>query len=185
MPRRARIETDLPDEVRKWLDRALADGNFSGYERLESLLRERGFGISKSAIHRYGAKLERRLAAVKASTEAMKLLDEASGDERDSRSSGLMALIQTELFETIVNLQEATGEDVDPAERVKMLSNAAKNIATLSRASVNVKRFQVEAEERGREALLAEQRAKLAAMGERGVSAGAIADIRAALGIVG
>lgn len=144
MPRRARIETDLPEDVRRWLDRALANGNFSGYERLEELLRERGFVISKSAIHRYGQKIERRLAAIRASTEACKLLADASPDDKDTRSEALTALIQTELFETIVNLQEATDSDLDPADRVKMLSGAAKNIATLTRSSVGLKKFQAE-----------------------------------------
>ncbi len=52
--------------------------------------------------------------------------------------------MQTELFESIVNLQEATDEDIDPAQRIALLSSAAKNIATLSRASVNLKKFQIE-----------------------------------------
>ena len=185
MPRRPRIETDLPDEVRRWLDRTLAAGNFSGYERLEALLRERGYAISKSAIHRYGSKLERKLAAIKSATEAAKLMADAAPDDQDARSGALTAMIQVELFETLVNLQEATDETTDPVERTKMLSVAAKNIATLTRSSVNLKRYQVEAEERGRQALLAEQKAKLTAMGSKGgVSEDAQRAIRDLLGIV-
>ena len=37
---------------------------------------------------------------------------------------------------------------MDPAERVGMLSAAAKNIATLTRSSVNLKKFQAEEEAR-------------------------------------
>lgn len=141
MPRREAIGT-LPGDVRAWLDKALIKGNFSGYEQLEGTLRERGYQISKSAIHRYGAKFERRLGAIKASTEAARMLVEGASDDQDARSEAVIALVQTELFETIVNLQEAADEDIDPVERVKLLSSAAKNIATLSRASVNLKEFQ-------------------------------------------
>ena len=53
MARRSSID-GLPEEVRRWLERALAENNFSGYVALEDMLRERGYSISKSAIHRYG-----------------------------------------------------------------------------------------------------------------------------------
>lgn len=132
----------LPDDVRSWLDKTLIKGNFSGYEMLENALRERGFAISKSAIHRYGQKFERRLAAIKASTEAARMLTEGAADDQDARSEAVIALVQTELFEVIVNLQEAADDDIDAAERVKLLSGAAKNIAALSRASVNLKQYQ-------------------------------------------
>lgn len=136
--------TQLPKAVRAWLDHALIEGNFSGYQLLEAALKQRGCAVSKSAIHRYGQKIERRFAAIKASTEAARMLTEGAEDDQDARSEAVIALVQTELFETLVNLQEATDEDVDPAERVKLLSIAAKNIAALSRASVNLKRFQSE-----------------------------------------
>ena len=60
MARRSTIEK-LPEDVRRWLERALTESGFSGYNELESLLREQGYVISKSAIHRYGQKIERRL----------------------------------------------------------------------------------------------------------------------------
>lgn len=143
MARRSSIDA-LPEAVRRWLDRALSDGGFSAYQQLEKLLRDKGFGISKSAIHRYGQKLERRLAAIKASTEAAKLMADAAPDDQDARSSALTAMIQTELFEAMINLREASDEGVDPEQRAKLLSTVAKNIATLSRSSVNLKRFQAE-----------------------------------------
>ncbi len=141
MPKREAVGT-LPDDVRAWLDKSLIKGNFSGYEMLEAALKERGFLISKSAIHRYGQKFERRLSAIKASTEAARMLTEGVADDQDARSEAVIALVQTELFESIVNLQEASEEDVDPSDRIALLSKAAKNIATLSRASVNLKQYQ-------------------------------------------
>ncbi|MDP2432905.1 MAG: DUF3486 family protein [Pseudomonadota bacterium] len=143
MARRGKI-TAMPEDVQAWLKRSLVAGNFSDYEALAETLRGQGFEISKSAIHRYGQKFERRLSAIKASTEAAKLIVEGSEDDGDARSGAVVALVQTELFETILNLQEASEEDVDPGERVKLLSAAAKNVATLTRASIDLKRFQSE-----------------------------------------
>lgn len=146
MPKRKAVE-GLPNEVKTWLDKALLASNFSGYEMLAEALRERGYTIGKSAIHRYGQKFERRLAAIKASTEAARMIAEGAADDQDARSEAVIALVQTELFETIVNLQEA--EDAESqTDRVTLLSKAAKNIATLTRASVNLKKFQVEARQR-------------------------------------
>jgi len=143
MARRSSVST-LPAQVRQWLDKALAERNFSGYAELEALLRERGYALSKSALHRHGQKVERRMAAIKASTEAARLISEAAADEQDARSEALHALVQTELFDTILNLQEASEGDIDPKERVKLLSAAARNIADLTRSNVHLKRYQAE-----------------------------------------
>lgn len=121
---------------------------------------------SRSAVGRYGQKLERRLAAIRASTEAAKLIQAHSGDDKDARSEALTAMVQTELFEAILALQEAGeelegGEQVDHGKRVELLSKAAKNIATLTRSSINLKEFQAKVEEATRKKLLAEQEANL------------------------
>ena len=143
MARRSTIEK-LPEDVRRWLERALTESGFSGYNELESLLREQGYVISKSAIHRYGQKIERRYGAIRAATEAARMLTEGAADDQDARSEAVIALVQTELFESIINLQEAGDEDIDPADRIGLLSSAAKNIATLARASVNQKKFRLD-----------------------------------------
>ena len=100
MARRSSID-GLPEEVRRWLERALAENNFSGYEALEEMLRGRGYAIGKSSIHRYGQKIERRFAAIKASTEAARFLTEGAADDQDARSEAVIALVQTEMFESI------------------------------------------------------------------------------------
>ena len=183
MPIRGKIE-GLPNEVRHWLERALTESNFSGYEALESMLAERGFSISKSAIHRYGQKIERRFAAIKASTEAARILTEGAADDQDARSEAVIALVQTEMFESIVNLQEAEDEELDPADRIALLSKAAKNIATLARASVTQKKVRLEVQEETRRQLLAEQSKQLEVLQKKGgVTAETQAAIREALGI--
>ncbi|MCL1962356.1 MAG: DUF3486 family protein [Desulfovibrionaceae bacterium] len=160
----------LPDTVKGCIDAILAQGAFTLDELRAEL--ERRFPHeqlpSRSALHRYGAKLERRLAAIRASTEAAKLIQAQAGDDKDARSEALTALVQTELFEAILSLQEASDEDIDQQDRVAMLSSAAKNIATLTRSSVNLKKFQAEVEEAARKKLLEEQRAKLDELGKTG-----------------
>jgi len=177
--KRSKVAT-LPAEVKRYLDAALIEGNFSGYVALEADLAARGFAISKSSIHRYGAQLERRIQAIKASTEAAVAIQAAAPDDEDLRSGAVLSLIQTEIFEAIMKLQEA--EDADPAQRMKLLSAAAKNIATMTRASVTLKRFQSEVRSKVRAA--ADAVAKIGKKG--GLTKDAVDSIRREiLGIAG
>ena len=140
----------LPAEVKTYIEAMLA----TGAQTLDELIADlqarypaeanAGTLPSRSAVHRYGQKLDRRLSAIRASTEAAKLIQAQAGDDQDARSEALTALVQTELFEAILSLQEADDPDADPADRVGMLSSAAKNIATLTRSSVGLKKFQLE-----------------------------------------
>ncbi|MCX9038494.1 DUF3486 family protein [Citrobacter portucalensis] len=160
MPPRGKIES-LPEDTRRWLERALTENGFSGYRELEALLQEKGYFIGRNTINRYGQKLERRMAAIKASTEAAKLIAETARDDQDSRSEAVIALIQGEMLDTIITLQEANEEEVDPADRVALLSKAAKNMATLTRASIVQKRHADDVRRAAREELQREQAAAL------------------------
>jgi hypothetical protein len=177
MPKRPAVE-GLPQDIRRWLDTQLSKGNFSGYQQLEAELKERGFHIGKSSIHRYGQQLESKLAAIKASTEAARAIAEAAPDDADLRSSAVISLVQTEVFDVLVQLQEAEAIE-DPVERLRLMRGAAKSIAELSRASVNQKKWQTQVEARIRE----EEREKAAQTVEAsakaaGVSPETIAIIR-------
>ena len=180
----------LPAEIKSYIEAMLA----TGAQTLDELIADlqgrfpaaatAGDLPSRSAVGRYGQKLERRLAAIRASTEAAKLIQAQAGDDRDARSEALTALVQTELFEAILQLQEADDPEADAGERVGMLSAAAKNIATLTRSSVNLKEFQAKAATQARRELLEEQAAKLAALPNKGgVTDDTKAAIRLALGI--
>ena len=173
MARRSRIET-MPEEVRRWLERALIEANFSGYDQLEQMCKEKDIVLSRSAIGRYGQKIQRRFSAIKASTEAARMLTEGAADDQDARSEAVIALVQTELFESIVNLQEAGDEGLSDADRITLLSKAAKNIATLARASVTLKRFQSEV--RAKVQVVAESAAAVARKG--GLTVDAVESIR-------
>jgi hypothetical protein len=164
----------LPDEVRAQLDKELVARGFSGYDALETWLHGLGIHIGKSSIHRYGQNLERKLSAIKASTEAAKLIAAEAPDDADQRSGAVMSMIQTEIFEVLVSLQELEDEDADPLKRAKLLSTLAKNVATLSRASVHQKRHEIEI--RGKTAAAADKVASLAKKG--GLSADTVNAIK-------
>lgn len=160
MPKRSKI-AELPSEVRAWLDKALVDGNFSAYEALSARLKDRGYQISKSAVHRHGEALERRLAAIRASTEAAKIIAESADDSEDAKSEALIAITQHELFESLNSLQEAVTAD-DAQERIALVSKAAKGISELVRASISRKKFaaQVRRDTLSEAAIAAEKSAK-------------------------
>lgn len=195
MGRKSSIDR-LDPEIKAYIQAMLASGSMTLDELIADLqgrypaASKAGDLPSRSAVGRYGQKLERRLSAIRASTEAAKMIQAHAGDDKDARSEALTAMVQTELFEAILALQEADeigedGERVDPGERVALLSKAAKNIATLTRSSINLKEFQAKVEEALRKKLMEEQRAKLEAMPNKGgVTADTKAAIREALGIV-
>lgn len=178
----------LPAEIKSYIEAMLATGAQTLDEMIADLQQRwpaeatAGELPSRSALHRYGTKLDRRLAAIKASTEAAVLIRQQAGDKEDARSEALTGIVQAELFEAMLSLQDADDPDVDPGERIKLLSAAAKNIATLTRSSVNLKRFQAEAEEIGRKKLLEEQKALLDT--KPGVTPETRLAIRDVLGIV-
>ena len=148
----------LPQDVKAYIEAMLATGAQTLDELIVDLqarfpaASHSGNLPSRSALHRYGSKLDRRLSAIKASTEAAKLIQAQAGDDQDARSEALTALVQTELFEAILSLQEADDPESDPADRVAMLSSAAKNIATLTRSSIGLKQFQAQARARAKAA---------------------------------
>ena len=61
MGQRSKI-TGLPAPMREALERKLVEGGFSGYVALQDWLRAQGFDIGKSSLHRYGSRLEEKIA---------------------------------------------------------------------------------------------------------------------------
>lgn len=135
MPQKSKI-TALPADVRRWLDKTLADGNFSGYDLLAAALRDRGYAISRASVHRYGQRLERRLAAIRASTEAARAIADAAPDDSDQRSAAVISLVQSEFFDMLLKLEESQDPDFTPETRIALLADASKGIAHLARASL-------------------------------------------------
>lgn len=130
----------LPEDLRREFETRLVRGAFSGYEALSDWLAEQGYEISKSVLHRHGQRLKRKLEAIQTSTQAAQLLAESAPDDAGMLSSAVLALVQTEMFDLLVNLQAVEDAD-DSASRVKLLGNAAHAMADLARASLKQKEW--------------------------------------------
>jgi hypothetical protein len=136
----------LTPEQRSAFERELVRRNFADYDGLAAWLLENGFEISRSAAYRHGSKLKRKLQAVRNSTDAARMIAEAAPDDSDLRSAAVISLVQSELFDVMVCLQDL--DEAEPAERVKLLTNASKAIRDMTLASISQKEFQHLTEER-------------------------------------
>ncbi|MBF0261083.1 MAG: DUF3486 family protein [Magnetococcales bacterium] len=167
MTQRSLVES-LPADIRSWIDQALVEGNFSGYQALEELLRAKGYEISKSAIHRYGQAFERRLGALKLATEQARAITEAAPDDEDAVSQALVRLYQERTFDLLLKME------IDPKISFASLGQA---IAQISGTSTTLKRYQSEV--RAKTKAVARDAEHIARQG--GLSAEAAASIRQAI----
>lgn len=162
MPPRSKV-AGLPAEVKAWLDHALVESNFSGYELLSEELESRGYSIGKSALHRYGTEFEDKLAALKMSSEQAKAVVQAAPDDEGAVNEALMRLVQEHLFKLLM----ASDGKMD-------LPKVAKAVAELGRASVVQKKWQAEFREKAEAA--AAKVEKIAKKG--GLNANTVDEIR-------
>jgi hypothetical protein len=162
MPRQSPLKK-LPAELKSWLDHELVRRGFSDYTELAKALNEQGVETSKSGLHRYGSKLEKKLSAVRDSTEAARQIAEVAGDDADLRSEAVMSMIQSDTFNILVDIQDLTDEEMDKVDRLKLNAKVAKSIAELSRARVNQAKWKSVVMTRAQEA--ADKVAKLVTKG--------------------
>lgn len=132
MPQRSKIIT-LPEEVKSELDQKLLTGKFCDYSALAEWLQDKGFDISRSAIHRYGQNFEERLAAITIATEQAKAVAEAAKDDEGNMNEALIRLVQTKAFDALI--------DADSAESLPKMGTM---IAKLSKAAVDQKKWMSE-----------------------------------------
>jgi len=123
----------LPDAVKSWLDRALADKGFADYELLAAELKTRGFDISKSAVHRYGQEFETRLAALRMATEQARAISESIPDDAGAMNDALIRLVQQKAFDTLLKMEEGA-----PMKEIGLM------VARLSNATVKQKQWAIE-----------------------------------------
>lgn len=135
----------LPDAVKAKLNQRLIAGGFAGYSALETWLKEQGYEISRSAIHRYGQEFEDKLAAIKIATEQARAITEAVGDDEGRMSDALISLVQQQAFDVLVNMQKR-----DPETYEKLFPKMGIVVSRLARASVAQKKWQSEAREKAR-----------------------------------
>ena len=181
MPPRGKIAT-LPPELREWLHQTFVErafGDIEGItEELNALMKEAGVAISigKSAVGAESLKVKRAQEAIRATTEAAKVIAESSADPSDTRSAAAMALVQSEVFELLLQIRES--EDLDnPVERLAVMNEAALGLSRMGRARVLQAKWADELDQRAQAA--ADKVAKLAKKG--GMSAETVAEIRASI----
>lgn len=161
----------LPKEVKEWLDNALIEGNFSDYELLADELQAKGFGISKSSLHRYGSAFEQKMAAIKLATEQAEAIAKSVPDDENALGDALLRVIQEKTFSLLMNMQDPSNVS---------FASLAKIATDLGFASTNVKEFRSKIKAKAKEA--AEAVEKIAKKG--GLSTDSIDTIkRSILGI--
>jgi hypothetical protein len=176
----------LPPELRQWLHRTFVERAFGDIEgitaELNALMKEAGVAITvgKSAVGVESQRVRRAQEAIAATTEAARLIAQAAPDEADDRSAAAMALVQSEVFELLLQVRESA-EMEDPIARLGVMSEAALAMSRLSRSRVNQARWAQEV--RTRTEAAAEAVAQIAKRG--GLTPEQSAEIRAQiLGIV-
>lgn len=132
MPQRSKVLT-LPDEVKAELDKRLIGCGFADYVGLAGWLKDQGFEISRSAIHRYGQEFESRLGAIRIATEQARAIVQAAGDEEGSMNEALIRLVQQEAFNVLVGLNDE--------DKNALLPKIGIMVAKLSRAAVDQKKW--------------------------------------------
>lgn len=170
----------LPVELRQWLHTAIVSRGFGDIvaltEELNALCKEGGLAISigKSAVGAESQKVKRAQEAIRATTEAARLMADSSRDDADVRGEAVMAMVQAETFELMLDIAKARDE-ADPSKQMKLLAKVAEAVSTLSRARVNQSKWRQEIDAKVKVA--ADNVAnKLKAKG--GLSDAAIAEIR-------
>ncbi len=166
MARQTAID-QLSIEHKNALDDKLLDNGFNGYRELADWLQAEGYEISKSAVHRYGQKFERKLSAAKTATDMAIHFAENAGDDTAALSNATITLMQTEAFNALVSLQELD-ETEDKSERLLLIAKISKSMSELTRANIAQKKWESEVREKARAELLAEQAEKLNEMAQAG-----------------
>jgi hypothetical protein len=108
----------LPPEIREELNRRLVNGGFSDYRGLSRWLEEQGYEISPSAINTYARRFEQRLEAVRLATAQARAVVEAAPDDDDRINQALMKIVQTTLFEMMIDLND-TRQKLADVERAR------------------------------------------------------------------
>jgi hypothetical protein len=132
MPRRSSVDL-LPDDDKSWLDKALVQGAFSGYEALAEALQARGFGISRSALQRYGSKFEGYLEKVKQASHHAAAIAEALPDDAGRMGDAVTQMLQAKVMDLLIDMDV----QVDNVKFTDLISSVAK----LNASSVQQKKW--------------------------------------------
>lgn len=155
MPRRSSIY-DLPEDLRDQLNAKLVGNAFSNYRELEDWLnaeleaRELELRVSKSALHRHGARFGERLERMRLATERARAFAEGARDDEGSLNEAIIRMVQVENMEFLEQLDEL---DLPPDRRAHLIGKMNTSIARVVNASVGNKKWMHEARERAQAAV--------------------------------
>ncbi|MEN9626818.1 MAG: hypothetical protein RJA10_44 [Pseudomonadota bacterium] len=156
MPPVAKI-AKLPPELRQWLHETFVQRAFGDIENitaeLNALMKEAGVAITigKSAVGAESLKVRRAQESIAATTRAMQLIADTAPDEADKRGEALNAMVSQGVFEVLLDVQQAAGEE-DPADRMALLNKAALASARLTTTSVRQRQWRAEVETKAKAA---------------------------------
>jgi len=125
MPQRSKVQA-LPEAVKSDLDKKLVAGGFCDYATLSDWLKEQGYEISKSSLHRYGSGFEQRLSAIKIATDQAQAIADTIGDDQGVLGDALTRLIQEKTFQLLVEMESLSVEDVDFTKLGEMVAKLNK-----------------------------------------------------------
>ncbi len=124
----------LPPDLKEQLDQMLTEGTLHSCRQLSKWLGDNGFEISHAAIHKYGQKFERRLAAIKMATEQARIVCEQFKDDDEQMQSALMRLVQTQLFQMLsISNGEGSGKRRAPAVAPVNIGALARCVSGMAR----------------------------------------------------
>lgn len=70
--------------------------------------------------------MQRRFAAIREATEMARVITEGAEDDQDKRSEAIIATIQADILTALIDVREASDEEMEPAERASLLAKVGK-----------------------------------------------------------
>lgn len=144
MGRRSKIK-DLPSTVVDDLNARLIERGFSGYDELAGWLRDLGYNISKSAVHRHGSALEQEFEEAMADARRTRALAKAARQDGDENDNSLLAaateVMQDNLLRVSLALKRA--QDTDNEEEAAKVVATSKTLSLVARAFSQVGRMDI------------------------------------------
>ena len=112
MPRKSTVETGLSKEDKEALGKLIASGKWT-LDGLLEWLGEKGYGISRSALHRHVKKVEKVAARLRESRQVTEALVSELGDAATQGKQGrlLVEMARSIVFDMLMKLQDGDGDD--------------------------------------------------------------------------
>lgn len=135
MPRKSTIETQLDDDDKGDLGKLIASGKWT-LDGLLEWLGERGYEISRSALHRHVKKTERVAARLRESRAVTDALVAELGDAAAQGKQGrlLVEMTRSIVFDLLMKIQDATDESGAAQLDAKDVAMLGKGLAEMGRA---------------------------------------------------